>query len=38
MYFTIYGYVDASNFLDMHDADTADLVIQYALFKEQIFC
>lgn len=29
---------DFEEFMDDHDADTADIIIQYALFGEQVYC
>ncbi|MFW6272947.1 MAG: hypothetical protein ACOC2U_04115 [bacterium] len=32
------GSNDAEEFMDNHDADTADQIIQYALFNEIVYC
>lgn len=31
------GYTDADDLMDNHDADTADCIIQFALFDEIVF-
>ena len=31
------GYTDANDLMDNHDADTADAIVQYALFNEIVF-
>lgn len=32
-----FGYTDAEDLMDNQDADTADLIVQYALFNEIVF-
>jgi hypothetical protein len=32
-----FGFADADDLMDNHDADTADLIVQYALFNEIVF-
>ena len=31
------GYTEANDLIDNHDADTADAIVQYALFNEIVF-